>query len=125
MWKNNFGTSDVFWVEENQVSKTTKSKEFIEKGSFMIKGKKNIIKNIKLELYFGYEEKELQIEKRKEKYHNFISSSFPYCKKCVKITPGNLKQKELSKKIVKFLKVRKIENLPKYIPQNCYVSSFK
>ncbi|MFX0033243.1 MAG: ribosome rescue protein RqcH [Candidatus Hodarchaeota archaeon] len=52
-WKENWGVVEVFYVLPNQVSKTPPSGEFLPKGSFMILGKKNIIKDAKTELGIG------------------------------------------------------------------------
>ncbi|TFG03636.1 MAG: fibronectin-binding domain-containing protein [Promethearchaeota archaeon] len=49
-WKENWGVIDVFYVNSDQVSKTPPSGEFLPKGSFMISGKKNFIKNSKTKL---------------------------------------------------------------------------
>ncbi len=49
-WKENWGEIDVFYVNSEQVSKTPPSGEYLPKGSFMISGKKNFIKNSKTEL---------------------------------------------------------------------------
>ena len=40
----------AWWVYPHQVSKTAESGEYLTKGSFMIRGQKNFIKGIKLEL---------------------------------------------------------------------------
>ncbi|MBD3211094.1 MAG: DUF814 domain-containing protein [Candidatus Lokiarchaeota archaeon] len=52
-WKENWGVADVFYVTPNQVSKSPPSGEYIPKGSFMIEGKKNFIRNAKTELAIG------------------------------------------------------------------------
>jgi len=52
-WKENWGVVDVFYVNPNQISKSPPSGEFLSKGSFIISGKKNFIKNIKTELAIG------------------------------------------------------------------------
>ena len=49
-WKENWTEIDVFYVNSDQVSKTPPSGEYLPKGSFMISGKKNFIKNAKTEL---------------------------------------------------------------------------
>lgn len=53
-WKLGFASVDVFWTFGNQVSKSPPSGEYLAKGSFMIYGKKNFIKNVKLELAMGF-----------------------------------------------------------------------
>ena len=51
-WKD--GISDVaWWVNPDQVSKTTETKEFVTKGSFIIRGKKNYMTQPKMELGLG------------------------------------------------------------------------
>ncbi|BBD72486.1 RNA-binding protein [Sulfodiicoccus acidiphilus] len=57
-WKVGLAAADVFWVFGSQVSKTPPSGEYISKGSFMVYGKKNYIKGVKLELTLGLEGKE-------------------------------------------------------------------
>jgi predicted ribosome quality control (RQC) complex YloA/Tae2 family protein len=42
-WRSGRGTSDVFYVSPDQVSKEAKSGEFIGKGAFMIYGKRNFM----------------------------------------------------------------------------------
>ena len=52
-WKENWGVVDVFYIKPNQISKSPPSGEFLSKGSFIISGKKNFIKNVKTELAIG------------------------------------------------------------------------
>ncbi|MBY9003009.1 MAG: DUF814 domain-containing protein [Candidatus Lokiarchaeota archaeon] len=54
-WKEDWGYVDVWYVNPNQVSKTPPTGEYLPKGSFMISGKKNVIKNAKTELGMGLE----------------------------------------------------------------------
>ena len=54
-WKEDWGFIDVFYVYPTQVSKTPPTGEYLPKGSFMINGKKNIIKDAKTELAIGLE----------------------------------------------------------------------
>ena len=59
-WKENWGVVDVFFVSPAQISKSPPSGEFLPKGSFMISGKKNIIKNARTELALGLELLEME-----------------------------------------------------------------
>ncbi|MHA2129891.1 MAG: ribosome rescue protein RqcH, partial [Promethearchaeota archaeon] len=52
-WKENWGVVDVFYVRPNQVTKTPPTGEYLQKGSFIISGKKDIIKNSKTQLTIG------------------------------------------------------------------------
>ncbi len=61
-WKENWGVVDVFYILPNQISKTPPSGEYLPKGSFMISGKKNLIKDAKTELALGLEFLEINNE---------------------------------------------------------------
>lgn len=52
-WKSKFSSADGFWVKGNQVSFSPPSGEYLPKGSFIIKGTKNIIKNTQVKLRIG------------------------------------------------------------------------
>jgi predicted ribosome quality control (RQC) complex YloA/Tae2 family protein len=54
-WKVGAGYVDVFWVKGSQVSKTPPSGEYITKGAFMVYGKKNYLRGVRLELAVGLE----------------------------------------------------------------------
>jgi len=54
-WKETWGIVDVFYVKPSQVSKSPPSGEYLPKGSFIISGKKNFIKNAKTELAIALE----------------------------------------------------------------------
>ncbi|ELQ74392.1 putative RNA-binding protein [Trachipleistophora hominis] len=65
-WKDRI-VSDSYYVNEDQVSKSAPSGEFLSKGGFMVKGKKNYVHNVRLEyaiaLLFALEKNlEQQIE---------------------------------------------------------------
>jgi len=49
-WKENWGIVDVFYVFADQISKTPPTGEYLPKGSFMILGKKNVVKGAKTEI---------------------------------------------------------------------------
>jgi hypothetical protein len=52
-WKRGLASVDVYWVRAEQVSKTAVSGEFLPKGSFMIRGTKNFMKNTELKVAIG------------------------------------------------------------------------
>ena len=51
-WKLGLQTSDVFYVNPDQVTKKTKAGEYMGKGAFMIYGKTNYVDN-KINLAVG------------------------------------------------------------------------
>lgn len=54
-WKEGLGYADVYWVQGDQVSKGPPPGEYLPKGSFMVYGKRNYIRGVKLELAIGIE----------------------------------------------------------------------
>lgn len=57
-WKSGFGTVDVYWVSPEQVSKTPPSGEYLPRGSFMVYGTKNYVRNLPLEIAVGVKKEE-------------------------------------------------------------------
>lgn len=125
-WKKGYGTAEVFWVLPDQVSKKAQSGEFLSKGSFMIYGNKNILKNVKLQICLGVIEEEIKTEDDETiKYEKLFSGSQRACekfckKRFIKLEPGLDTYKALTKEIKKRLKTH-VEDLPKYIPNNCKI----
>lgn len=106
----------AYWVNPLQVSKTTESGEFVQKGSFIIRGKRNYIYRTELELGCTIYENQLMIA--------------PY--KCVqkidknkiKITPGSQKRKKTLNIIIKKLKIdnKSYDIIDKNIPNNIRIN---
>ncbi|WP_423793107.1 ribosome rescue protein RqcH [Methanocaldococcus indicus] len=52
-WKLGYGAIDVYYVKPEQISKQAESGEYLKRGAFMIRGKRNYIRNVPLELGVG------------------------------------------------------------------------
>lgn len=52
-WKEKLRAVDVYWVSPQQVSKTPPSGQYLEKGAFMILGKKNYVRSVPLRVAVG------------------------------------------------------------------------
>lgn len=52
-WSEGFSSYDAYWVTLDQVSKTPQSGEFLKKGSFVIRGRKNFIRNVPVLIAIG------------------------------------------------------------------------
>ncbi|CAB3289724.1 NFACT-R_1 domain-containing protein [Methanocaldococcus lauensis] len=52
-WKLGYGAMDTYWVKPEQISKTAESGEYLKRGAFVIRGKKNYFRNTPLELGIG------------------------------------------------------------------------
>lgn len=103
-WQMGYSTQDVYYVKPDQVSKTPQSGEFLSKGSFVIRGHKNYIRNAKLELAVGivdYEGKRIMagpIESLAAHTDNFVA-----------VKPGHIKKEALAKKIKHTLNTEEID----------------
>ncbi len=126
-WKKGYGSADAFWIYPNQISKEANSGEYISKGAFMIRGEKNIFKNLQLKICLGVETKKINLDENNTiEYNELFSGSENSCKKyCgnryIKIEPGLDNYKKMTKEIKTKLKLKDLEDLPKYIPNDCKI----
>lgn len=93
-WKNLAAFLDVYWVNPEQVSKTPKSGEYVGKGAFIIRGKRNYIRS-KLVLSVGF-----TMNKEAEVMCGPVDAVERNCDYHVTIAPGHLKSKEVAQKIL-------------------------
>jgi predicted ribosome quality control (RQC) complex YloA/Tae2 family protein len=56
-WKTGLGSADAYWVYKDQVSSSAPSGEYLPKGSFLIRGKKNFVQHNLVQLVAGLDEK--------------------------------------------------------------------
>jgi hypothetical protein len=52
-WNAKIGAGSAYWVSAEQVSKTPQSGEFLAKGAFVVRGKRNILNDLPLECAVG------------------------------------------------------------------------
>ncbi len=116
-WKEGFGNIDVYWVNKNQVSKKSPSGTYLSKGSFMIYGNKNYIRNVPLCLAVVVEDNTVKVipqvtaEKKYKEYILLIPGNFSkeyIIEKIINILIRN--KKRINKKLIK---EELIKNLPK------------
>lgn len=95
-WSRNYGTQDVYWVEPEQVSKTPVSGEFVPKGAFIIRGKRNYIRGAKLEIAIGI----VDYDGEKRIMAGPVDALKAYTDKYVTIKPGYTKKEKIAKEIL-------------------------
>jgi len=61
-WREMFHAIDVYWVHPDQLSKSPPPGQYLEKGAFIIRGKKNYVRNIPLRIAVGMVMKENRVE---------------------------------------------------------------
>ena len=55
-WKTGLGAADAYWVNKDQVSSTTESGEYLARGSFVIRGKKNFVRHALIQVAVGLDD---------------------------------------------------------------------
>jgi predicted ribosome quality control (RQC) complex YloA/Tae2 family protein len=94
-WKQ-FAESQSYWVLPEQVSKTAQSGEFIPKGAFIIRGKRNYYR-CKLEIAVG----EININGEKKIMAGPIDAVKKRTSRYIVLEPGGIKKNDIARKIAK------------------------
>ena len=98
-WRELFHAVDVYWVYPNQLSKSPPPGQYLEKGSFIVNGKKNHLRKILLSITIGITIKENQI--------TVVGGPTEFVKKqaihYVEVVPGQEPSSSLAKNIRKLL----------------------
>lgn len=95
-WNDGFSSYDVYWVGMDQVSKTPQSGEFIKKGSFIIRGKRNYVRNVPLLIAIGI----VQYDGNEHVMAGPVECIKVMCANYVIIKPGFTKKEAISKEIL-------------------------
>ncbi|HID47117.1 MAG TPA: DUF814 domain-containing protein, partial [Methanococcaceae archaeon] len=93
-WKLGLGSTDVYWVRPEQISKTAESGEYLKKGAFMVRGRRNFIRGVPLGLGIGI----LEYEGEK-KLTTAPPGSVKNFEKYVMLKPAKRKKGELIKEL--------------------------
>jgi len=122
-WKEGLGSISVYWVYPDQVSKTPPSGEYLSKGAFMIRGSRNYIRNVPLEVSIGVVKKDDEIQviggppqavaKQTDVYVKIIPGKEPSGRLAKQIR--NLMEKMLSEKGCKDAQIP-LEEIQRFIP---------
>jgi predicted ribosome quality control (RQC) complex YloA/Tae2 family protein len=108
-WKQ-FTESQAYWVLPEQVSKTPQSGEFVPKGAFIIRGRRNYCK-CKLEIGIGL----LQIDGGEKIIGGPTQAIEKWCKQYVTLRPDGTNKKILTKKLSKLFNIS-IDEVNKVLP---------
>jgi predicted ribosome quality control (RQC) complex YloA/Tae2 family protein len=110
-WSSGVGAASAYWVNADQVSKTPQTGEFVPKGAFIIRGKRNYVKDVELKVAIGmieYEGVELlmcgprtAVSQRTEKY--------------LILSPGKTKKTNIAKKLSSLFKIS-LDEIMKLLP---------
>jgi predicted ribosome quality control (RQC) complex YloA/Tae2 family protein len=97
-WKTGLGAADAYWVSKDQVSSTAESGEYLPKGSFVVRGKKNFVRHALLQVALGLDEKGRVVAGPE-------SAVGRMCPRYVVLVPHREKQSDTAKRVLKELGV--------------------
>jgi hypothetical protein len=123
-WRAKFGAIDVYWVHPDQVSKTPPTGEYLPRGAFMIRGKKNYLKGIPIRLAIGVSIRKTSpfviggpteaIKNQTNIYVEISPGDFSSSKLAYKIR--QILQKKADKKLSEMIARIPIEHIQTFIP---------
>ena len=94
-WREQIRSIDVYWVKPEQISKAPPSGEYLPRGSFMIYGDRNYVRNVPLEVAIG-------VVREGDEWRIIGGSAKAISKRTnlyVKIVPGKTPSGKLAKEI--------------------------
>jgi len=98
-WREMFHAIDVYWVNPNQLSKSPPPGQYLEKGAFIVRGKKNYLRKVPLCVGIGTVIKENYIEVVGGPCEAIKKQTTSY----VEVVPGQQASSSLAKRIRKLL----------------------
>ncbi len=96
-WSANIGSGAAYWVTPEQVSKTPQAGEFLAKGAFVIRGKRNYFKDLELKLAVG----EIRYEGIEKLVCAPVESVKASTERHVIIVPGKRRKEDVAREIAK------------------------
>jgi len=108
-WKQ-FAEAQAYWVLPEQVSKTAQSGEFVPRGGFIIRGKRNY-QRCTLEVAVGL----VELDDNVKIMCGPISAVKTHSKKYVTFTPGSLKKNDFARKLSKAFDIG-LDNIERVLP---------
>jgi len=110
-WREMFSAINVYWINPSQVSKTPPSGQFLKKGSFMIRGTKNFVRGVPLQVAIGVKigEEEILV------VGGPVDAIAFQTKVYVEVVPGEQKSSQLAKKIRHQLSTKVSEDLKRTV----------
>jgi hypothetical protein len=110
-WNSSIPDGTAFWVYPDQVSKTPQAGEFLPKGAFVIRSKRNYISHLPMTLAVG----EITYEKTRKVMCGPIESVSKMSRKYVTIVPTKIKGGRKSAELAKMFGVPE-EEISRIVP---------
>ncbi len=112
-WSSRIGGIPGYWVLPEQVSKTPQSGEFLPKGSFVVRGKRNYQHKLPIRLAVGV----VEIRGERRLMGGPISAVRQWCDKVVELEPGDTRKEVYAARLAKRFSVTQ-EEAVRVLPGN-------
>lgn len=110
-WTSKIGSAAGYWVLPEQVSKTPESGEFLAKGAFVIRGKRNYSGKLEIKLGVG----EIEYEGYRKIMCAPLGAIRKHSRRYVAIRPGDVDKNEFARKLADVFEVP-IEEIQSILP---------
>ncbi|UCG69942.1 MAG: NFACT family protein [Thermoplasmata archaeon] len=110
-WNAQIGAGTAYWVLPDQVSKTPPTGEFLPRGAFIIRGRKNIISNIEVKLAVG----KMNYEGVEKVMCAPESAVITHCESYIVFAPGEMKKSDFSGRLREIFDVEQ-EEISRVLP---------
>ncbi len=116
-WSGGRASADAYWVTPEQVSKTAESGEFVPKGGFVIRGRRNYMKDLEMRVAVGTVER----EGARLVMGGPVASVRAWSKGWVELVPSNERKEETAKEVARLLGASLDEVVAVLPPGGCRV----
>jgi len=99
-WREGFASVDVYWVKPDQLSKSGPSGEYVPRGGFVVRGKRNWMRGASLKVAVGVVEEE---DGEVMFVGGPVDAVITKTKAYAVVVPGDLREKAFFKRILKVL----------------------
>jgi predicted ribosome quality control (RQC) complex YloA/Tae2 family protein len=110
-WKGKLASGSAYWVTPDQVSKTPQPGEFVPKGAFIIRGRRNYSKKIEVRVAVGM----VKVQGADKLMCGPVSAVKAHTADCIIIEPGDEKRTAFAKRLSDTYKIP-IEEVDRVLP---------
>ncbi|UCD92325.1 MAG: NFACT family protein [Methanobacteriota archaeon] len=110
-WSSRVGGGSAYWVKPEQVSKRPESGEFLPRGAFVIRGKRNHYRGLELQVAVG----EIEYEGSRKVMCGPIAAVETQSKRSVVLRPGDTKKEDIAKELSQTFQVP-VDEIARILP---------
>jgi len=110
-WSSKLASGSAYWVTPEQVSKTPESGEHVPKGAFIIRGKRNYYKDLRIRVAVG----EVEYEGHRKAMAGPSSAVTARSRRYAVLEPGGISKEKLTGRLARILEVP-VEEVTRILP---------